>query len=60
MRFIDNEKPARFDQPGKDALAELGVVEALRRDKEQVDVALLDVLEDRRPVLHVRRIHGAA
>ena len=60
MCLVDDDKPGGGGQRGQDLVAEAWVVEPLRADQQDVDVAAPDVGVDRLPLLDVAGVdrHG--
>ena len=53
MRLVDDDQAGAGRELGQHLVAEVGVVEALGADEQDVDRALLDVGEDLLPVVGV-------
>ena len=58
MRLVDHEQPDALDEERQHPLAELGVVEPLGADEEQVDLVGGERLAHAVPVVAVRRVDG--
>ena len=58
VRLVDDEQPAAGREPGQHLVAEAGVVEPLGADQQHVDLAGVDRVVDRLPLLDVRGVDG--
>ena len=58
VRLVDHQQPGGRGQPGQHLVAELRVVEPLRADQQDVDLAPVDGVVGRRPVAAVGGVDG--
>ena len=58
VRLVDDEQPGGLGQLGQHLVAEAGVVQPLGADQQHVDLAGVDRVADRLPVLDVGRVDG--
>ncbi len=56
MRFVNDNHPGRTGEPGQDQVTKAWVVEPLRADKQDIDMAGLDLGVDLLPFLGVGRV----